>query len=99
MSFESSVEEKSLLEKSSEAREKKRRGWRKSLKTEVVAVRLAPRFKRILEQLAQNEGLDMSAWMRNLILKELKARGIISETASIAATLEETLLGSGEGKS
>lgn len=99
MSFESSGEEKPLLEKSSEAREEKRRRWRKSLKTEIVAVRLVPGFKRILEQLAQNEGLDVSAWMRNLILKELKARGIISETAPTAATFEEALLGSGKKKS
>jgi hypothetical protein len=57
-------------------------------KTEIVAVRLPPRFKRILEQLAYNEGLDLSAWMRNLIIKELKSRGIIKDTTITAPALE-----------
>ena len=61
-------------------------------KTEVVAVRLAPRIKRILEQLAYNEGLDLSAWMRNLIIKELKSRGVIRETAITAPPGLEDLL-------
>ena len=50
-------------------------------KTEVVAVRLTPQLKRILEQLAYKEGLDLSAWIRNLLIKELKSRGILPEIA------------------
>jgi hypothetical protein len=65
---------------------------RKPLKTEVVAFRLTPSFKRVLEQLAANEGLDLSAWMRNLIIKELKSRGIIKESAAVGLTFEEMLL-------
>jgi hypothetical protein len=57
-------------------------------RSEVVAVRIQPRFKRILEQLAYNEGLDLSAWMRNLIIKELKDRGVMRETAITAPALE-----------
>jgi hypothetical protein len=57
---------------------------RRPFKTEVVAVRVIPSFKRTLEQLAANEGLDLSAWMRNLILKELKARGIIKDPEFIS---------------
>jgi len=67
----------------------KRRGI---FKTEVVAVRLVPSFKRMLEQLAANEGLDLSAWLRNLILKELKSRGIIKESTPIGLAFEEMLL-------
>jgi len=57
-------------------------------KTDIVAVRLPPRFKRIMEQLAYNEGLDVSAWMRTLIIKELRDRGVIRETAITAPALE-----------
>ncbi|MCX8150019.1 MAG: hypothetical protein N3D85_00715 [Candidatus Bathyarchaeota archaeon] len=64
---------------------------RRRLKTEVVAVRLMPGFKRILEQLARNEGLDLSAWMRNLIIKELKVKGIIRDSASAFGAVEGTL--------
>jgi len=65
---------------------------RRPRKTEVVAVRLTRSFKRTIEQLAANEGLDLSAWMRNLILKELKSRGVIKETGAVGLTLEEMLL-------
>jgi hypothetical protein len=65
---------------------------RKPFKTEVVAVRLVPGFKRVLEQLAQNEGLDLSAWMRNLIIKELKARGIIKDSGMATFAMEGFLL-------
>jgi len=70
----------------------KPRRKRTRFKTETIAVRVVPRFKRILEQLAMNEGLDLSAWMRNLILKELKSRGIIKETAPLPATPEEMIM-------
>ena len=82
-----------MLGQRAEGRKRRRR------KTEVVAVRLVPGFKRILEQLAENEGLDLSAWMRNLILKELKSRGIIKESTAAGSVLEEMLLGmAGEEK-
>lgn len=64
---------------------------RRRLKTEVVAVRLMPGFKRVLEQLARNEGLDLSAWMRNLIIKELKVKGIIRDSASALGAVEGAL--------
>jgi hypothetical protein len=69
---------------------------RRPFKTEVVAVRVVPSFKRMLEQLAANEGLDLSAWMRNLILKELKSRGIIKESTAVGLAFEEMLLGKAE---
>jgi hypothetical protein len=62
---------------------------RHRLKTEVVAVRLVPGFKQVLEQLAQNEGLDLSAWMRNLIIKELKLRGIIKDSELTSTVADE----------
>jgi len=66
-------------------------------KTEVVAVRLTPRFKQILEQLAISEDLDLSAWIRNLIIKELKSRGVLPEI-SLTAPAFERFKGLEEGK-
>ncbi|MEM1718762.1 MAG: hypothetical protein QW794_03810 [Thermosphaera sp.] len=77
-------------------RRKQRRGQRRRLKTETIAVRIAPRFKRILEQLAISEGLDLSSWMRNLILKELKARGLVKEAEVVGAV--EEMLSEAEGE-
>jgi len=65
---------------------------RRPFKTEVVAVRLVPGFKRVLEQLAKNEGLDLSAWMRNLIIKELKVRGIIKDSGMATFAMDGILL-------
>jgi len=77
----------------------KRRGPRRvRRKTEIVAFRLVPRFKRMLEQLALNEGLDLSAWMRNLVLKELKRRGMIRELPAVGPAFEEALLESADEK-
>lgn len=72
---------------------------KRRLKTETIAVRVMPHFKRIVEQLALSEGLDLSAWMRNLILKELKNRGIIKESTGAGLLLEETFMERAEGKS
>jgi len=77
---------------------KRRRPKRVRRKTEVVAFRLVPGFKRMLEQLALNEGLDLSAWMRNLVLKELKSRGMIRESPTVGPALEEALLGAADEK-
>ncbi|GEM_PF-2685113 len=89
MSIEgSSIKRSDVKEKVTEYAQYKIR--RRRLKTEVVAVRLMPGFKRILEQLARNEGLDLSAWMRNLIIKELKVKGIIRESSSSVGAVEGT---------
>jgi len=65
---------------------------RSPYKDAIVCVRFPARFKRIMEQLAYNEGLDLSAWLRNLVIKELKTRGVLSETfntQSLEAELEK----------
>ncbi len=72
---------------------------KKSLyKDAIISVRFPVQFKRIMEQLAYNEGLDLSAWLRNLVIAELKRRGILSETLG-TYSLEAMLgkLGENEG--
>jgi hypothetical protein len=67
-------------------------------KDAIVCVRFPVQFKRIMEQLAYNEGMDISTWLRNLVVAELKRRGIISETTgtiSFEAMLER--MGEREG--
>jgi hypothetical protein len=67
-------------------------------KNAIVCVRFPVQFKRIMEQLAYNEGMDISTWLRNLVVAELKRRGIISETMgtiSFEAMLER--MGEREG--
>jgi len=44
-------------------------------KTELLSVRVTPRIKEIVAQVAHSEGLDVSEWLRNLIVVELKRRG------------------------
>ncbi|MHA1632553.1 MAG: plasmid mobilization protein [Candidatus Freyarchaeota archaeon] len=44
-------------------------------KTELLSVRVTPRIKEIVAQVARSEGLDVSEWLRNLIVVELKRRG------------------------
>lgn len=41
-------------------------------KTVLLATRVTPRIKAIVEQMAIREGLSMSEWLRNLIVLELK---------------------------
>ena len=53
---------------------------RSPYKNAIVCVRFPVQFKRVMEQLAYNEGMDVSTWLRNLVVAELKRRGIISET-------------------
>ena len=64
---------------------------RSPYKNAVVCVRFPKRFKQIMEQLAYNEGLDLSAWLRNLVIQEFKRKGILSEamdTRSLESLLE-----------
>ena len=41
-------------------------------KTVLIATRVTPRIKAIIEQMAIREGLSVSEWLRNLIVVELK---------------------------
>ncbi|MBT7347764.1 hypothetical protein HN807_11850 [Candidatus Bathyarchaeota archaeon] len=38
----------------------------------LLATRVTPRIRDIVVQMAQREGLNVSEWMRNLIIMELK---------------------------
>ncbi len=46
-------------------------------KTSLVATRVTPYIKEIIEQQASREGLTSSEWVRNLIIKELKAENLL----------------------
>ncbi len=46
-------------------------------KTSLVATRVTPYIKEIIEQQASREGLTASEWVRNLIIKELKAENLL----------------------
>jgi len=65
-------------------------GKKSPYKNAIVSVRFPERFKRIMEQIAYNDGLDLSAWIRFLIISELKRRGALPETFS-THSLEEAL--------
>ena len=47
-------------------------------KSILVATRLTPRIKELVEQMAYREGLNVSEWVRNIIINELKRNQILS---------------------
>lgn len=47
------------------------------LKSALLVTRVTPRVKDVIEHEARAEGLDVSEWMRNLIIEELKRRGVL----------------------
>ncbi len=57
-------------------------------KTELLAVRVTPRIKEIAVQAAHGEGVDVSEWLRNLVVSELKKRGTLT-TILMAPGLKE----------
>ncbi|MBS7620372.1 hypothetical protein KEJ21_07000, partial [Candidatus Bathyarchaeota archaeon] len=48
-----------------------------SLKTILIATRVTPHVKAIIDQVAKREGLTVSEWLRNLIITDLKNRGTL----------------------
>jgi len=44
-------------------------------KKAIVATRLVPRIVELIKKEAEKEGVGVSVWMRNIILKELRKRG------------------------
>jgi hypothetical protein len=46
-------------------------------KSELLATRVTPRLKDIIVHEARAEGLDVSEWMRNVLIDELKRRGAL----------------------
>ena len=47
------------------------------LKKDILNIRISPRIKRLIEQVALNEGLSASEWVRILIINELRRRGVL----------------------
>jgi hypothetical protein len=41
-------------------------------KSVIVATRVTPNIKKLIERMALREGLSVSEWLRNLIVSELK---------------------------
>ncbi len=57
-------------------------------KTELVATRLTPPLKQAVKKEARREGRDVSEWIRNLLIEELRERGSLPDRLSIS-NLEE----------
>lgn len=47
------------------------------LKKDTLNIRISPRIKRLIEQVAYSEGLAASEWVRILIINELRRRGAL----------------------
>jgi hypothetical protein len=47
-------------------------------KSALLSVRVTPHIKETVAQLTHSEGVDVSEWLRNLIVSELKRRGALS---------------------
>ncbi|MBS3817491.1 MAG: hypothetical protein KGY76_08025 [Candidatus Thermoplasmatota archaeon] len=57
-------------------------------KTEMVATRLTPPLKQAIKKEAQREGRDISEWIRNLLIEELRERNSLPDRLSLE-NLEE----------
>jgi len=49
----------------------------KSSKSTIIALRLNPRIAELVSQVALSEGMNVSEWIRSLIVEELKKRGLL----------------------
>ncbi len=52
-------------------------------KTEMVATRLTPSLKKAVRKEAEREGRDVSEWLRNLLIQELRERDSLPDRLSI----------------
>lgn len=57
-------------------------------KSELVATRLTPALKKAVEREARREGRDVSEWIRNLLIEELRDRNSLPDRLSFGE-LEE----------
>jgi len=46
-------------------------------KTQLITTRLAPSIEKVVQGEARREGMDVSEWVRNIIVQELRERGIL----------------------
>jgi hypothetical protein len=68
----------------------------KSPKSTIIALRLNPRIAELVSQVASNDGMNVSEWIRTLIVEELKRRGLLP-MATPSLEVEGVSAGGGEG--
>ncbi len=54
-----------------------------------MTVRVTPRIKETVAQVALGEGMDVSEWLRNLIVGDLKGRGALPTAPTVPGLSEE----------
>jgi len=52
-------------------------------KSELVATRLTPPLKNAVKKEARREGRDVSEWLRNLLIEELRERNSLPDRLSL----------------
>ncbi|RLI24012.1 hypothetical protein DRO58_07965 [Candidatus Bathyarchaeota archaeon] len=52
----------------------------RTTKDTTIAFRVTPRIGELVAQVASSEGLNTSEWLRNLVIAELKRRGLLPMT-------------------
>jgi len=50
---------------------------RRNIKTVTLNIRISPHIKRLIDQVAFSEGMATSEWVRNLIVNDLRKRGVL----------------------
>lgn len=54
-----------------------------------LTVRVTPQIKETVAQVARGEGMDISEWLRNLIVIDLKSRGALPTAQTVPGLSEE----------
>ena len=52
-------------------------------KIRLITTRLAPSIEKIVQGEARREGMDVSEWVRNIIVQELRGRGVLSHKITL----------------
>jgi hypothetical protein len=59
-------------------------------KDEIIATRVTPYIKRAIVSEAQKEGLGVAEWLRNLIVSELRNRGVLPRVLRMPEKVEKS---------
>jgi hypothetical protein len=59
-----------------------------SSKSVLLSVRVTPRIKETVVQVTHSEGVDVSEWLRNLIISELKRCGALPTVLNVPSLSE-----------
>jgi len=62
---------------------------RSKSKSVLMATRVTPRIRNVVARMAESEGLNISEWLRNLIVAELKRRNSLPFVLDISGLEEE----------